>query len=227
MERNRRSLHIGQCCLPCPVVPSGRGPLPAHPTDWSLGRVAPPGELGWGRSVPEAGAPSTVPDPEGSHVLPGSPQVLSRAGACWPAGAGSLVMNHVVLPAARSLGRGQGADSLGDRSVSSPAWPAEAAAGQGACGAHTESRGSLSLGPHTRQDVGLSWREHLPALGQPLLIEWVCAGLPELPPVCFGFLEQWRVTECPPPPPAGWRSRPSAAAATGTAEGAAGPAAQA
>lgn len=57
--------------------------------------------------------------------------------------------------------------------------------------------GSLSLGRHTGQDTGLSW--HLPALDLPLLTEWAHAGPPELPPVCFEFLEQWRVTECPPP----------------------------
>lgn len=56
-------------------------------------------------------------------------------------------------------------------------------------------------------------------------------GAAEPPPVWFEFLEQWRVTESPPhpdpPAPAGWRSRPSAAAATGAAQGAAGPSAQA
>lgn len=55
------------------------------------------------------------------------------------------------------------------------------------------------------------------------------AGPP--PPVWFEFLEQWRVTECAPPPPppplAGWRARPSASAATGAAQGATGPTAQA
>lgn len=66
----------------------------------------------------------------GSHVLPGSPQVPSRVGAGWPAGAG-LVMNHVVPPAAHSRAGDRELTAGAAQSVSSPAWPAEAAAGPG------------------------------------------------------------------------------------------------
>lgn len=92
--------------------------------------------------------------PTGSHVLPGSPQVLSRVGAGWPAGSG-LVMNHVVPPAAHSPGWGQGADSRGRSECFQPslahrggcwprvpAWPLLSSC---LWGAHTGSPVSLSL----------------------------------------------------------------------------------
>lgn len=88
------------CCVRCSLGVGDPCPAPFHRpvfgAVWPRGKpwaciclcLGPPGLGSW----------SVVPDPEGSHVFPGSLQVLSRAG--WLAwGAGSLVMNHVVLPA--------------------------------------------------------------------------------------------------------------------------------
>lgn len=91
--------------------------------------------------------------PTGSHVLPGSPQVLSRVGAGWPAGSG-LVMNHVVPPAAHSLGRGQGADSRGRSECFQPSL-----AHRGGCWPRVRAWPLLSSclwGTHTGSPVSLS-----------------------------------------------------------------------
>lgn len=176
----------GCACVRCSL--GGGGPLPASPQGLSLGSSGPAGERRLGGCLrPSLG--STLPDPEGqralapagSHVLPGSPQVLSRVGAGWPAGAGGLVMNHVVPPAAHSPGWGQGADSPADPGFSSPAWPTEAAA--------APSFPAASVG-HTHRESGVC---HL----APALVE----GEASLPGRRRGLW--WTGSTCH-PRPSGW-----------------------
>lgn len=107
-ERKNPSRHISRW-PPVSGAAWGVGD-PCCPKARPWGMAAPWESAGWGLSGPWRGR--RAPAPTGSHVLPGSPQVLRRVGAGWPAGAGGLAMDHVVPPAARSPGWGQGADSL-------------------------------------------------------------------------------------------------------------------
>lgn len=119
---------------PCPV-PLGWGP--ARGSHRRGGRP-------WGRAAGRAGpapVPSARPAAQGltrrgwrahprGHMCFLADAGAEQGGGRLAAGAGGLVMNHVVPPAARSPA-GDGADSPGrrERFQSSPAWPAEAAAG--------------------------------------------------------------------------------------------------
>ncbi|XP_060143430.1 uncharacterized protein [Globicephala melas] len=175
--------------------------------------AAPWESAGWGLSGPWRGR--RAPAPTGSHVLPGSPQVLRRVGAGWPAGAGGLAMDHVVPAAARSPGWGQGADRLALMAIR--AFPGllglqRRLLAQGAgwallscrlCGALARGGSVEGRGWRPGEEVGFVVDGGLAAAVSSQVDSRGAAGARAgpPPPVWFEFLERWRVTACPSPPP--------------------------
>lgn len=179
--RNRRRRCRTHAATGCLVRCGWGGDLPVAPTDgwgWSLGQSGPR------RAGPGPPVPSARPAAQGltwrgwrahprGHMCFLADAGAEQGGGRLAAGAGGLVMNHVVPPAARSPGRGQGADSPGrwecfqsSLACRGGCWPGAAApAFPDACGAHRKPWVFVP-GQRWREGSRAAVGEHLPPPAQ-------------------------------------------------------------